>query len=108
MDLTSQLYNPQFNRGAYTTRPSTAKKIDLDPISRRTINPEYNIEETRGLKPRKILQPSNILNQYATNLNGDHQNSLKNYQNPMQKKPSTPKANVESQMHDLPVKRVLK
>ena len=103
MDLTSHLYNPQFHRGACTTRPANAKKIDLDPMSRRTINPEYNQEVISCPKPRKILQPSNILNQDPfLNLASNSK------ENQVLRRPSTPKVNMESQRTEVPVKRVLK
>lgn len=102
MDLTSRLYNPDFHRGAITTRPATAKKIDLDPISRRTINPEFGSDNANPPKVRRALQPSNCMNETP-----QAQTNEKN-RNSMGIRASTPKANIESQYNEAPVKRILK
>ena len=103
MEITPHLYN----RGPSTTRPSTAKKIDLDPISKRTINPEYNQEDPNP-KPRRVLQPSLLLNQTPFNPFQDKAASFQTPQNQLHKRQNTPKVNIESQAMDFPIKRTLK
>lgn len=102
MEITSHLYG----QGSYTTRPIAAKKIDLDPMSKRTINPEYNNENSFNVKPRKILQPSNQINHNplfpSTEPTTDSKVSIK-------PRPSTPKVNNESQQNNnFSQRRVLK
>ncbi len=105
MELPPHLYN----QGPYTTRPSTAKKIDLDPISKRTINPEYN-QVNPNPKPHRVLQPSRLLNQTPFNpfQDQDDSRSFQTPQNQLHKRQNTPKVNIESQPMDIPVKRTLK
>lgn len=99
--MTSNLYG----KGLYTTRPSTAKKIDLDPISKRTINPEYNFENKPYNKPRKALETSNIMNINPL-ISKDETNHIdkKKYS----QRPLTPQVHKDSQKSEVPQRRALK
>lgn len=100
MDIASNLYG----KGLYTTRPSTAKKIDLDPISKRTINPEYNFEDKPYIKPRKALEPSNIMNHNPLIHEETNNFNKKKYN----QRPLTPQAHKDSQKSEVPQRRALK
>ena len=102
----SRKFNQQFTGiGSHTTRPATAKKIDLDPISKRTINPEYNQIDTK-IPQRKVLQPSNVLNHNPITQDTYICNNPIN--NTIMKRAHTPKVNLESQKIEIPAKRALK